>query len=187
MKKLFYLTILTVLFVSGISAKSLTSVQTRNKMIISHEVLETLTLAGVQSEEGLADSGNDTRLGNTFVLTGGNENVSVSLTISMNYTAAEPDIERGNKVIGGTWTMTVYKNGVYFGVMYGSVSGGAINWQMADDVLISRQTDVQLDINGGLDGYANSVSYFSDNKLSAITNFLPKGEQSIEATLDLPL
>lgn len=189
MKNLFYLIIVTVLFVSGIAAQSRVEVKNQNEMTRSNLSVNRLYLTGIQSAEGLDESFNDVRSGNTFVLSGGDESVSVHLTISMNYTSATPDLVMGNKIVGGTWTLIVYKNDVYFGTLYGDVSGGEISWKTdGRDNFISRQTDVKFAIAGGLDGYEyrEEESVISENILSITTNLSRRGPKS-EALLELPL
>ena len=84
--------------------------------------------------------------------------------MSMDYTAANPDMFIGNRIVSGTWIVTVYKNELYFGVMYGDISGGAIRWKTNEaSELISRQTEAQFIITGGLDGYADQEPLILDS------------------------
>lgn len=189
MKNLFYLIILTFMFVTSAMAQGI------EEPTAEPVSMTKLTLSGVQSAVGTVDTVNDMRVGNTFALNGADENISYHLTMSMDYSAANPDMVIGNRIVSGTWTVTVYKNDVYFGVMFGNISGGGIIWatnqnsnQYAEvPINGDRYTEAQFTITGGLDGYAGQSPMILEKSLVGDSKFSEKGQPTIDATVELPL
>lgn len=178
MKNLIYLIILTVTFAVSAVAQ-----------VIEAPVEPVLTtkvnLSGVQSSEGKVDSVNNMRMGNAFVLNGADGDLSYHFTMSMDYSAAQPDFEIGNQVMSGTWNVTVYKNNTYFGSMFGEISTGTIRWYANQPG--SRDTEVQLAITGGMDGYADQAPLILEKFLAGFSKLAEEGQTIMDATIELPI
>jgi hypothetical protein len=163
MKNLFYLIILTALFVTAATAqkpfgKSIDSAKTQIDIDIDTPIQAEFRMAGVQSAPGIYDQNSDMYTGNAFVLNGGDENYSTHMTITMDY-AGNSAFGASNRIMHGMWTLTVYKKGKYFGVIYGDIYGGNITWEAdRSNSAASRLTQAKLRSLGGLDGYAEGFA-----------------------------
>jgi|GEM_PF-5625680 len=109
-------------------------------------------LEGVQASSGVVDIEDDTLWGHTFAM----RNAEANLTVSLNYTSHVPSVDGPNKIVGGTWTMSIYKEGEFKGMVFGEFDGGAIEWQMSrTGVLNSAAITAQMSIKGGTEFYAH--------------------------------
>lgn len=113
-----------------------------------------VSLLGVQNNPGTYDFLNDKCWGNTFVLNGSGEWFTSHLTVTMDYISGQPNPDSGNMISYGTWTMTIYKEGAYFGTVYGEVASGDILWRTnpKTGLIDGRNTDAYLRILGTVDG-----------------------------------
>lgn len=113
-----------------------------------------VSLLGVQNNPGTYDFLNDKCWGNTFVLNGSGEWFTSHLTVTMDYISGQPNPESGNMISYGTWSMTIYKEGAYFGTVFGEVASGDISWRTnpKTGLIDGRNTDAYLRILGTVDG-----------------------------------
>ena len=191
MKKLIYLLALTILLVGSIAAQS------GQIQPMSSSELSNFELAGVQTAAGDYDKAQNAYLGNTFALNGANEKFSTNLTISMDYTAPglpaySPDQMAlsgpvMSEITRGTWSLTVYQDGAYYGTLYGDIRGGGISWQTGkSDIVVSRVSEVKLRITGGMDAFGEGYEpQGSDPFLTAVTRFSDNGEAITTANLEI--
>ncbi|MGI8640666.1 MAG: hypothetical protein ACR2MG_12070 [Pyrinomonadaceae bacterium] len=138
---------------------------------------ETLALfrfyTGVETSAGTLDVINTMRWGNTFTLTGFSEwdTETHCLTVSLNYFNSLPE-GGGFTVLGGTWSLVVFRDEAYAGTLYGEVTGGAITFiQNADGETIAKQIKVKLRTTGGTGVFAKRKFKSVNGIYSAATNF----------------
>jgi hypothetical protein len=107
---------------------------------------------GIEVAPGFADYEDSVVWGNTLTLRGATSN----FTLNINRGGIESNVESGNKVIGGTWSLTVYKGGEFKGMLFGEVTGGMIHW-MTDrrGIIIAENLDTELVIKGGTGDFAS--------------------------------
>ena len=113
-----------------------------------------VSLMGVQNTPGTYDFLNDKCWGNTFVLNGSGEWFTSHLTVTMDYISGQPNPDGGNMISYGTWTMTIYKEGAYFGTLYGEIASGDIAWRInpKTGIIDGRSTEAYLRVLGTVDG-----------------------------------
>jgi hypothetical protein len=107
---------------------------------------------GVEVSNGVADLEDNMTWGKTITLRG----ESGEFTANINTIGTKPDIASGNKVVGGTWTLTVYKGGLFYGKMFGEFVGGIIEYQTDENgAILSEHIRAEMVIKGGEEAYKN--------------------------------
>ena len=101
---------------------------------------------GLETSAGTIDPISGYRYGNTFVMTSTGEWDSRHLTVSLNSQEMFP----GVGVTGGAWSLTVIRDGVYLGTIYGEVMSGDIE-NIVDEKgdIIGKRTRIDLQATGG--------------------------------------
>lgn len=136
---------------------------------------------GVETTLGTYDEINEKCWSNTFAVNGSDRSETYHFTISMDYLVTKPGVD--NNVTGGTWTLAVYKSGVYSGMLYGTISGGYIIWKSdRDGNLVSRYTAAKINVLGGTDAFENIETGLSGvfSATSEVGTVKPKAKASIE-------
>lgn len=120
---------------------------------------------GIETTKGVYDELNEKCWGNTFAIKGGNQRETYLFTVSMDY-LGQPGT--GNKLAGGTWTLSVYKHEVYVGMLYGEITGGTIRWELdAKGNPVARYSDGTINVLGGTDYY----DFVTDGTVSGVFSF----------------
>lgn len=190
MKFLAYSIIAMFLFVAGVAAQSSDSTNVQNDLSILPPAT-TIELLGIQNTPGLYDGVNNKCWGNGFVMTGGNKEISTYLTVSMDYVDGLPNPDFGNNIVNGTFSLVVYRNNEYVGVLFGEIPTGTINWKRnpygdRESLIISRTTEAKFRILGGFDGY-KKVGPQEDSLIFMATTQIAKGSGVMTmATLEFP-
>ncbi len=101
---------------------------------------------GLETSAGTLDPVSGLRYGNTFVLSSTGEYDSRHLTVSIN----SQEMFVGVGVTGGAWSLTVIRDGVYLGTVYGEVMSGDIE-NIVDEKgeIIGKRTRIELQATGG--------------------------------------
>jgi hypothetical protein len=154
MKKAAYTIALILLLAGGAAAQSYDVKSERDASLFQQAGID-LLLSGVETSRGIYDVINDKCWGNTFALNGSDGLLTGHFTISMNYTPGKPSPDKISSVVSGVWTMTVYKHEFYFGMLFGEIVTGSIEWNFDKESgsLLSRFTSIKLRTNGGTDAY----------------------------------
>jgi hypothetical protein len=116
---------------------------------------------GIETSTGVVVG--DTRYGASF--TGAvNGAISGTLSASIDYRPAYPRPGSANSVVGGSWSLAVYRGGRYQGLLYGHAGAGGVRWNL--DVTEAR-VDAVLRIAGGTGAYlgARGQVHFTGNLL----------------------
>ena len=101
---------------------------------------------GLETSAGTVDPISGFRYGNTFVLSSTGEWDARYLMVSLN----SQEMFVGVGVTGGAWSLTVIRDGVYLGTIYGEVMSGDIeNLTDKDGKIIGKRTRIELRATGG--------------------------------------
>ena len=135
-----------------------------------------IPLTGIETAKGTYEPLTNTFYGNSFVLNNLGESeahlftVSLDYSRTLDYTCEHCDVVSRFPVIGGSWSLVVFRNNVYAGTLFGKVSGGAI------DTITNRngepgfrQMQINLQATGGLKSFAGSRSANISGVYEAIT------------------
>lgn len=143
--------IFAILLISVLSFAA--SAQTVNNKTFKSMIGPGLSFSGLQTSGGIYDQLNNRCWGNTFALRGSGEWFTAHLTVSTDYMNGIPD-PKGNTIIIGTWTMTLFKEDEYFATVYGWVTEGYIEWAFSEKTgaILSRDTWAKMVVVGDLDG-----------------------------------
>jgi hypothetical protein len=188
MKNLLHILTLTSLLTVGTFAQSRaaynldTKIKSENPVVVANRpavssAVGDLHVSGKQNSAGIYYNELGRVQGNSFVFSGSSESTSVVLTVSLEYSGV-PNLFPGNKVSGGNWSMAVYQDGVYVGTMFGSVGFGKITWTYDDasETFNSRNTVLELVLEGGIDGYEGvQIEKRDPMNLDALTTFDESG------------
>ncbi len=139
-------------------------------------------LSGIEVSPGTVDIVDDTRWGHTFTM-GSDEG---NLTVSLNYSSYQPNRDGGNIIVGGTWTMAVYKNGVYKGMLFGDVVGGLMEWKISkSSVITTGAVKAQLRTKGGTDDFKQITNVDVLGNLAATISYTEIALPKISGFADL--
>lgn len=107
---------------------------------------------GIETTQGVYDELNEKCWGNTFSVKGSDGRMeSYQLTISMSYMGNQ---FADTKVVGGNWTLLVYKGDVYVGMLYGEITNGSLSWELNEkNSPIGKYSLGELRVLGGTDEY----------------------------------
>lgn len=143
MKRVAYIIALLLVLTGGAIAQS------PSDGIGSGDVQLGFSASGVETSRGTFDTIDNKFWGNTFALNGSNRSETYHLTISMDHVQNSSGVDSSSITSGG-WTLTVYKNGVYSGAIYGDITAGSITWK-SDRAgnIFSRYTTGKLRVTGG--------------------------------------
>ena len=106
---------------------------------------------GAETTPATCEIGSGMCYGDTFALNSYGETESWHLTVSLNYFNTQNHNGNGFGVMGGSWTLVVFRDNRYAGTLYGQVSGGSISLrENGDGKIISKRTQINLQATGGL-------------------------------------
>ena len=131
---------------------------------------------GLETSAGNQDPVSGFQYGNAFVLTSSGEVESRYMTVSIN----SREMFKGVGVTGGTWSVAVFRDNVYFGTVYGEVVSGDIQDIISKkgDV-IGKQTRIELMGTGGTGTFDNVESQKIGGSLIMTTDLLSKTKKTI--------
>jgi hypothetical protein len=109
--------------------------------------LFTMPVLGIETSMGTVSGG--TRYGATFA---GSVSGSLdgTLTASADYRPAFPGPGVTNRIVGGSWSLAVYKDGRFQGVLFGPLASGTVRWNPDDT---EATTTTVLTVDGGTGAY----------------------------------
>ena len=127
---------------------------------------------GVESSAGTLEPTSGIRYGNTLVLNSFGEWETYHLTVSVDYSTNlfKPDC---SIVTGGSWSLVAFREGAYFGTLYGKVSSGNVlisgnnNSDPSDPI---QSTQVYLEATGGLGAFGGKKAIFLAGVQDTTTN-----------------
>lgn len=119
-------------------------------------------MSGVEAATGTVDLEDNVTWGKTIVMRG----ETSGFTASLNIDGVKPNLREGNKILGGTWTLTIYKAGEFRGMLFGEFSDGAITYKTdRADNITAEYVEGAMIIKGGTGEFANVTgSGTSDGK-----------------------
>jgi hypothetical protein len=108
-------------------------------------------MGGFEIEPGTDDFANDMTRGKVITLHG----ESSDFTAVIDSGGTKPDFQNGNKIVSGTWTLTVYKGGELYGRLFGVFTSGSLKYK-ADRAgnILAEYVDADMLIKGGTEAYA---------------------------------
>jgi len=153
MKKIAYtIAMMLVLFGSAFAQTAQTTDAAQREqdgLVVTYNFSE--KMSGLEVASGFSDYEDNTVWGNTLTMRGATSN----FTLNLNRGGIQPDTQFGNKVIGGTWALSVYKGGEFKGMLFGEVTGGSYDWQTDRRGNITGEViKTELVIKGGTGDYA---------------------------------
>ena len=145
MKRIIYTMALVLVFVGGVFAQKSTAGDFAPFQM-------SLSAQGIETSKGTFDPEDNIFWSNTFSLNGQDDSQISHLTISMDYVNEKPG--QINQIKSGNWTLAVYKQGEYKGMIYGDIITGYINMnQNAEGRTLSRFTNIKIRVLGGTDSF----------------------------------
>ena len=133
--------------------------------------------AGVESSPGTLEPSTGIRYGNTLVLNSFAKSETRHLTISLDYSIAQ-FVPNNFIVIGGSWSLVVFRDGAYFGTLYGNVASGNVLVQESNNTepgYLTQVTQVNLQGMGGLGEFEGEKAIYLGGACDVTTD-LRKGQ-----------
>jgi hypothetical protein len=133
--------------------------------------------AGVESSPGTLEPSTGIRYGNTLVMNSFGKSETRHLTISLDYSTTQ--FGPNNFIVnGGSWSLVVFRDGAYFGTLYGNVSSGNVFVQESnnsDPGYLTQVTQVNLQGLGGLGEFEGKKAIYLGGACDVTTD-LRKGQ-----------
>jgi hypothetical protein len=160
MKRIAYTFALMLVLVGSAVAQSGTQDKQPNSLWAGFS-LSVYKMEGVEASTGILDKVDEVYWGRTYIVR--NEEATFTLSLNYNYekssVAGAPsetmESELSNPIVGGTWTMVVYKGGELKGMLFGEFTGGTMTWKLdraGNEVNCAIKGD--LYIKGGTQDFA---------------------------------
>jgi len=133
--------------------------------------------AGVESSPGTLEPSTGIRYGNTLVLNNFAKSETRHLTISLDYATAQ-FVPNNFIVTGGSWSLVVFRDGAYFGTLYGNVASGNVLVQEGNNSEpgdLTQVTQVNLQGLGGLGEFEGKKAIYLGGSCDVTTD-LRKGQ-----------
>jgi hypothetical protein len=129
MKKRILIVLLTLALAVALVVPMTVPVAAQNNNTI---ILTVVPCGGYEIFPGIVSGGN--RYGATFVAQMAGDGYKGLLTTSTNYQGASPTPGGTNQLIGGSWSLTLTKNGKMAGTIIGTIKslGGYVTWSPQD-------------------------------------------------------
>lgn len=152
MKRIIY-TIAVVLILAGgaMAQKTSTTISAENPQVALNAF--SFGVSGVETAKGTDDYANNICWSNTFSVTGRDSESLYQFTISIDYLEVEPG--QDTDIIGGNWSLAVFRDNRHVGTLFGEISNGTIKWVKDDFGTVIRNTTAKIRITGGTIDYAN--------------------------------
>jgi hypothetical protein len=139
------------------------------------------TLNGIEISPGIADEDKEVRYGVAFAGKASGP-LPGYFAAAVNYTSSSPGPNITNVIIGGSWAVTVIKNGRFLGTVYGQVTDGMAVWDATGKV---AAVQVNVIVKGGTKNYARVTG---DGVFEGTLDHTPlarKRPPTLNGTLDL--
>lgn len=129
---------------------------------------------GVEMAAGTLEPISGTTYGNTLVLNYYNENETRCLTVSLDYSTAQfiPD---SFIVTGGSWSLVVFRDGIYQGTIYGKVLSGNVLISSNNNGDPTQLTDANVQSTGGMGAFEGKAFKDLSGAFSATTDLRSSG------------
>jgi hypothetical protein len=185
MKKIAYtIALMLVLVGSAFAQRVQTNLTAQSDPGFAAEPSFSESLTGMEITSGFADLEDNVLWGNTLTMRGDTSD----LTASINRDGVTPNIQYGNKVLGGTWTLTVYRGGEFRGMLFGEFTSGSILWKTnRAGNIISEDIAAELLIKGGTGIYANVGGAHTFGKFWSTSDLNPATSTTDPVTSALPV
>jgi len=147
----------------------------------------TFDLAGIQSAMAEYDSMNDLYRDNSFVLNGGMKPFVTHMNVKFDYNVDPMDTNH-SIISGGKWSLVVYDEDYFVGVIYGDVAAGEITTPLTEIPVFTarnsgstgaRQINAQFRITGGTDEFSD---LFPDGIDRPFSSFSATGDGNAPTT-----
>jgi hypothetical protein len=109
-------------------------------------------LSGIEVSPGIIFG--NTRYGATFVGTATGD-LPGFWAVSINYSPPHPGPGVTNNIVGGRWSLAVYNQGVFQGLLFGQVGSGTVTWDSTGTV--AAISDNNLTILGGTGAFSGAT------------------------------
>jgi hypothetical protein len=113
-----------------------------------------IELMGMQTNGGTVNGSQPNMVeGNTFILSGADDQQDYALSVSLDYVQNEEQPTQFT-VAGGSWTLSVFRDGSLVGTIYGDVTSGDISDAVNEEAQpVQRTVKAQIRILGGTNNY----------------------------------
>ena len=129
-------------------------------------------MSGLETAKGTDDFEDDVIWGRSITLAGR----LGEFTANINRGGVKDDNDNGNKIVGGTWTLHVYKGGQLRGMLFGEFTGGTIEWiKDKSGTIIAETVTGRLVITGGTGEFESIGGAHTSGIVSTISDVNPKG------------
>ena len=164
MKKIIYLLVLTIVLAGGAVAQKtskqaiLSSTDDPTPIYVPVEPGDVKNFSGTESAEATLDKLNKIYRGNSFAIICEQDAYAASMAVSIDYSPVS-DQPGSYAIKGGSWTLTIYEDGEYVGVLYGDIPEGSIIEVTDSDTgdVLQRSISANFRVVGGMDRFANTV------------------------------
>ncbi|HEY0545238.1 MAG TPA: hypothetical protein VGC91_07690 [Pyrinomonadaceae bacterium] len=110
-------------------------------------------MSGVEAAPGTIDLEDNVTWGTTITMRGDTS----AFTANINSDGVRPDLQNGNRIIGGTWSLTVYKAGTFKGMLFGEFIGGSITYKTdRAGNIVAEYVEGAMVVKGGTGDFANA-------------------------------
>jgi hypothetical protein len=112
-----------------------------------------ISVKGEQTAAGNPDAESSVVRGNTFMMVGADRQSNYSLSVSVDYTPNADEVQVSD-VAGGSWTLSIYRDGNLVGTVFGDMVGGSITEVLNEDTTLGeRDITANFRIQGGTGEY----------------------------------
>ncbi|MBV9211889.1 MAG: hypothetical protein JOZ52_14705 [Acidobacteria bacterium] len=112
-------------------------------------------MGGVETSAGTVDLEDNVTWGKTIAVRGETSDFNAHLNLK----GVNQDVNNGNEIIGGTWSLTIYKGGVFQGVLFGEFIGGNVTYKAdRNGVITAEFVEGAMVVKGGTGAYANTTA-----------------------------
>jgi hypothetical protein len=141
--------LLTVVFAVAAMAQ-------RDDTVTGGDLGRGLQLSGTQTAAAQLNS--NVFEGNTFMFTANDDVQNYALSVSIDY-VANPEEAQSYYAVGGSWTLSVFRDGNLVGTIYGDITGGGINEIMDENsVIVQRAVEAQFRTQGGTGEFSETIA-----------------------------
>jgi hypothetical protein len=127
---------------------------------------------GLETAKGTEDYEDDIIWGRSITLAG----ASGEFTAYINRGGVKTDTDSGNKIVGGTWTLHLYKEGQLRGMLFGEFTGGTIEWMKdKEGNVITEIVTGNLVVTGGTGEFEAVDGPLTSGVMWSASDVNPKG------------
>lgn len=146
------------------------------------DVNYTSVLDGIETAPGVVSKDGTALAGITYSMDVSGP-LSGHFTVVLDAVGGRPNSVSGNQISRGTWTLAVYKDGIYQGTLFGEVANGMMDWKRDGKAVIAGVIDAELTVKGGTKEISNVIGEQAYGTFSVFWQASPKGSEGTPPTL----